>query len=286
MATASAETAAAVRGSMTPLPYRVVGRRRENHDNWTLELEPVADAIEPIGPGQFDMLYAYGVGEVPISTSGDVEKTGTTLVHTIRAVGAVTNALCGARPGDVLGVRGPFGNRWPIEVAYGKDLLIVAGGVGLAPLRPAFYHALAHRREFGEVTLLYGGRTPEDLLFRRELERWRARLDANVSVTVDAATTDWHGRVGVVTKLIPGARFDPEDTVAFVCGPEIMMRLTALPLVEAGIPADRIYLSMERTMRCGIGLCGHCQCGPTLVCRDGPVYTWEYLEPLMGVPQL
>jgi len=286
MAAATAETMAVVRGSMTPLPYRVVDKRRENHDNWTLELEPVGDAIEPIGPGQFDMLYAFGVGEVPISTSGDVEKRGTTLVHTIRAVGAVTNALCAARPGDVLGVRGPFGNCWPLDAAVGKDLLIVAGGVGLAPLRPAFYHALAHRREYGEVTLLYGGRTPEDLLFRRELERWRARLDANVAVTVDAATTEWHGRVGVVPKLIPGARFDPEDTVAFVCGPEIMMRFTALPLVDAGIPADRIYLSMERTMRCGIGLCGHCQCGPTLVCRDGPVYTWDYLESLMGVRQL
>jgi NAD(P)H-flavin reductase len=286
MAAATAERVAAVRGSMTPLPYRVVDKRRENHDNWTLELEPVADMIEPIGPGQFDMLYAFGVGEVPISTSGDVEKTGTTLVHTIRAVGAVTNALCAARPGDVLGVRGPFGNRWPLDAAVGKDLLIVAGGVGLAPLRPAFYHALAHRREYGEVTLLYGGRTPEDLLFRRELERWRARLDANVAVTVDAATTEWHGRVGVVPKLIPGARFDPEDTVAFVCGPEIMMRFTALPLVDAGIPPERIYLSMERTMRCGIGLCGHCQCGPTLVCRDGPVYTWDYLETLMGVSQL
>ena len=286
MATASVEAAAAVRGSMTPLPYRVLGKRRENHDNWTLQLEPVDDAIDPIGPGQFNMLYAFGVGEVPISTSGDIEKTGTTLVHTIRAVGAATNALCAARPGDVLGVRGPFGNQWPIEAARGKDLLIVAGGVGLAPLRPAFYHALAHRKDYGEVTLLYGGRTPEDLLFRRELDRWRTHADANVAVTVDAATTEWQGRVGVVPKLIPGARFDPDNTVAVVCGPEIMMRFTALPLVDAGIPADRIYLSMERTMRCGIGLCGHCQCGPTLICRDGPVYTWEYLESLMGVPQL
>ncbi len=286
MATTSAETVAAVRGSMTPLPYRVVRKRRENHDNWTLELEPVTDAIEPIGPGQFDMLYAFGVGEVPISTSGDIEAAGTTLVHTVRAVGAVTNALCAARPGDVLGVRGPCGNRWPLDAAKGKDLLIVAGGVGLAPLRPAVYHALAHREDYGEVTLLYGGRTPEDLLFRKELGRWRARLDANVSVTVDAATTEWHGRVGVVTRLIPGALFDPDDTVALVCGPEIMMRLTARALVDKGIAPDRIHLSMERTMRCGIGLCGHCQLGPTIVCRDGPVYSWDYLEPLMGVPQL
>ncbi len=271
---------------MTPLPYRVVRKRRENHDNWTLELEPLEDSLDPIGPGQFDMLYAFGVGEVPISTSGDLEATGGRLVHTIRAVGAVTKALCAAGPGDVLGVRGPFGNRWPLEDAVGRDLLLVAGGVGLAPLRPALYHALAHREEYGEVTLLYGGRTPADLLFRRELERWRSRLDVDVAVTVDSATPDWRGRVGVVTKLIPNARFDPDETAAFVVGPEIMMRLTALALAERGIAREQISVSLERTMRCGIGLCGHCQLGPTLICRDGPVYPWAYAEPLLEVPQL
>jgi len=280
-----AEPLALARGAMTPLPYRVVRNRRENHDNWTLELEPAGDAIAPIGPGQFDMLYAFGVGEVPISTSGD-PSLETRLVHTIRAVGAVTTALCAARPGDVVGVRGPCGNTWPVDEARGRDLLIVAGGVGLAPLRPALYHALAHRSEFRDVTLLYGGRTPGDLLFRRELERWRARLDLDVAVTVDTADSDWRGNVGVVTKLIPRARFDPADTVALACGPEAMMWFTARALEERGIAGERIHLSMERTMRCGIGLCGHCQLGPTLVCRDGPVYTWSYLEPLLGVREL
>jgi NAD(P)H-flavin reductase len=286
MATALADLPVLGRAAMTPLPYRVARKQRENHDNWTLELEPVGEAIEPIGPGQFTMLYAFGIGEVPISTSGDVATAGTRLVHTIRAVGAVTNALCAAKAGGVVGVRGPFGNTWPLEAARGHDLLIVAGGVGLAPLRPAVYHVLAHRGDYGDVTLLYGGRTPEDLLFRRELERWRGHLDLDVAVTVDTAGGDWHGNVGVVTTLIPSARFDPEDTVAVACGPEVMMWFTARALEEQGIPPEQIHLSMERTMRCGVGLCGHCQLGPTLVCRDGPVYTWSYLKPLMGVREL
>jgi NAD(P)H-flavin reductase len=271
---------------MTPLAYRIVHKRRENHDNWTLELDPVDDAIDRIGPGQFTMLYSFGVGEVPISTSGDVESRGTTLVHTIRAVGPVTKALCSARAGDVVGVRGPFGNRWPIEDAKRHDLLIVAGGVGLAPLRPAVYHALSHRNDFGRVTLLYGSRTPDDLLFRRELERWSGRSDIDVVVTVDAAPPSWTGNIGVVPTLLPQASFDPDDTVALACGPEIMMRFTAQALAERGIGEHRIFLSMERTMRCGIGLCGHCQLGPTLICRDGAVYSWENLRTLMGVPEL
>jgi len=285
MATATAEPTALGRGSMTPLPYRVVRTRRENHDNWTLELEPVGEAIEPIGPGQFDMLYAFGVGEVPISTSGDPELDGR-LVHTIRAVGAVTKALCAAKRGDVVGVRGPFGNRWPLAEARGLDLVLVGGGVGLPPLRPVLYNALAHRADFGRLVLLYGGRTPRDLLFARELERWRGRLDLSVHVTVDAASSDWHGRVGVVTTLIPGARFDPAEAVAFVVGPEIMMRFTARALLDRGIAPERIWISMERTMRCGVGLCGHCQLGPTLICRDGPVYRWDEIAHLLEVHEL
>jgi len=282
MAIALPEETAVGRGAMTPLPYRVVRKRRENHDNWTLELEPVADAIEPIGPGQFTMLYSFGVGEVPISTSGDLERSGE-LVHTIRAVGAVTKALCAAKAGDVVGVRGPFGNTWPVAEAQGRDLVLVAGGVGLPPLRPVVYHALAHRGDFRRVVVLYGGRTPDDLLFMRELKQWR---DIDVDVTVDAAGAGWAGKVGVVTKLIPSATFDPFDAVAFVVGPEIMMRFTARALLDRGLPPDGIWISMERTMRCGVGLCGHCQLGPTLICRDGPVYRWDELAPFMEVPAL
>jgi NAD(P)H-flavin reductase len=283
MAIALADTGTAVRGAMTPLPYRVVRKRRENHDNWTLELEPLEEAIEPIAPGQFTMLYAFGVGEVPISTSGDLERNGN-LVHTIRAVGAVTKALCAARAGDILGVRGPFGNTWPVAEAEGHDLVLVGGGVGLPPLRPVVYQALAHRASFRRVAVLYGGRTPDDLLFRRELDRWSS--DVDVDVTVDAAGSGWTGKVGVVTKLIPPAQFDPDDAVAFVVGPEIMMRFTARALLARGLPAERVWISMERTMRCGVGLCGHCQLGPTLICRDGPVYRWDEIAPLLEVPEL
>jgi NAD(P)H-flavin reductase len=286
MATALTEERSTAAGAMTPLPYRVLRRRRENHDNWTLELEPVDEAIALIGPGQFTMLYAFGVGEVPISTSGDLGRDGTTLVHTIRAVGAVTSALCASKPGDVVGVRGPFGNTWPVEEAVGRDLVVVGGGVGLPPLRPVIYHALAHRSEFERVVVLYGGRTPDDLLFRKELERWRGRFDVDVDVTVDAAGSEWAGKVGVVTRLIPPAKFDPARAVAMVVGPEIMMRFTATALIERGMKPEQIWISMERTMRCGIGLCGHCQLGPTLICRDGPVYRWDELAPLLEVREL
>jgi NAD(P)H-flavin reductase len=282
MATAAEPTAPAP-GAMAPRPFRVVRRCRETSDTWTLELEPAAGPPLEVGPGQFTMLYAFGIGEVPISVSGDA---GGPLVHTVRNVGAVTAAICGSRPGAVLGVRGPFGNSWPVEESVGSDVVVVAGGIGLAPLRPAVYHVLARRSDYGDVALLYGSRTPRDLLYRRELERWRGRLDLQVDVTVDRAMEGWRGQVGVVPKLIGGARFDPESAVAMVVGPEIMMRFAAEALLARGVPAERIYVSMERDMKCGLGWCGHCQLGPTLICRDGPVYCWNEIGPLMEVREL
>jgi NAD(P)H-flavin reductase len=183
-------------------------------------------------------------------------------------------------------VRGPFGNAWPVDAATGSDIAIVAGGIGLAPLRPAIYHVLSRRAEYGDVALLYGSRTPADLLYRRELERWRSRFDVQVGVTVDRATDDWRGEVGVVPKLITAARFNPGSAVGMVVGPEIMMRFAAEALLERGVPADRIYVSMERDMQCGLGHCGHCQLGPTLICRDGPVYRWDEVAPLQEVREL
>jgi NAD(P)H-flavin reductase len=268
-----------------PVPFRVLRRRRETADTWTLELEPIAGEGLAAEPGQFAMLYAFGVGEVPVSISGDPTRPGP-LVHTVRAVGPVSQAICSARPGDTLGVRGPFGSAWPVEKARGSDVVIVAGGIGLAPLRSALYTVLANDADFGSVVLLYGGRTPADLLYRRELERWRGRLDLDVAVTVDTAAADWRGKVGVVTQLIGRAAFDPSSAVAFVCGPEIMMRVTAQSLVDHGVASDRIYLSMERNMRCAVAHCGHCQFGPTLICRDGPVYRHDVLAPLLEVREL
>ncbi|HXN10542.1 MAG TPA: FAD/NAD(P)-binding protein [Steroidobacteraceae bacterium] len=281
--TASAELAAPAAGAMVPEPYRVRRRRRETSDTWTLTLEPLAgEGISP-APGQFTMVYAFGIGEIPISVSGIDDGY---LVHTVRAVGAVSAAICAAKPGAVLGVRGPFGTAWPLANALGHDVVVVAGGVGLAPLRTAVQSLERAREDYGEVTLLYGGRTPGDLLFRAELDQLRRRGRMRLDVTVDAARPDWAGKVGVVPKLIDGARFDPASVVALVCGPEIMMDFSVTALLDRGVLPERIYLSMERNMRCAIGHCGHCQLGPTLVCRDGPVYSYEHLAPLMAVREL
>ncbi len=271
---------------MVPNPYRVVQRTRETADTWTIGLEPVEHDGFAALPGQFAMVYAFGIGEVPISISGLAGRRAR-LVHTVRDVGAVTQAICAKTPETVLGIRGPFGSSWPVgEAGEGVDVVLVAGGLGLAPLRPALYEILDRRRAFGEVVLLYGARTPNDLLYRPQLDRWARRRDLTVDVTVDSAPASWSGRVGVVPKLIAGATFRPESTLALVCGPEVMMRFTVAALLARGVAATNVYVSLERNMQCGIGHCGHCQFGPTLVCRDGPVYSYAELEPFFGVREL
>jgi NAD(P)H-flavin reductase len=267
---------------MLPDLYKVRQVHRETDDAFTLELGRAA-GHQPFdfSAGQFNMLYVHGIGEVPISISGDPGSQAT-LVHTTRAVGAVTRAMRALRAGDMLGARGPFGVGWPVAEAEGHDVVVVAGGIGLAPLRPAIYHVLANRERYGRVVILYGTRTPGDILFRKQLEAWRARLDIEVYVTVDRATEGWRGDVGVVTKLVPKAPFDRTRTVAMICGPEIMMRFTALELERRGIDADHIHLSMERNMKCGIGLCGHCQCGAAFICKDGPVFRYDAIRDLLS----
>jgi len=254
---------------MHPVPCRVRSVVRELNDTFTLDLEPPSEDWS-FAPGQFTMLYVFGVGEVPISISGDPGDPSR-LVQTIRAVGPVSDALTSVSVGDVVGVRGPFGTAWPMEFAEGRDLIIMTGGIGLAPLRPAILHALEHRDRYNNVTLLYGARSADDLLFADQLQRWRGRFDLEVLITVDYADQAWRGPVGVVTSLVGRASFDPETAVAFVCGPEIMMRFAIQELERTGITDDRLYMSMERNMKCGVGLCGHCQLGPFFVCKDGPV---------------
>jgi NAD(P)H-flavin reductase len=266
---------------MTPTSFRVASSTQELEDTWTLELEPLASAgLTPFRPGQFAMLYAFGAGEIPISVSGDLTRTGP-LVHTIRAVGAVSRALCALGPADMVGVRGPFGTAWPLEDAQDRDLVLVAGGIGLAPLRPAVYHVLTHRERYGRVVLLYGSRTPADLLYAEELEHWRGRFDLQVEVTVDSAPRDWRGSVGLVTKLMARAEVDGDSAVGMVCGPEVMMRFAVDALSDMGLARDRIHLSMERSMHCAIGLCGHCQLRELFICKDGPVFALPTLEPLL-----
>jgi NAD(P)H-flavin reductase len=268
---------------MRPVPYVVTGRHAETYDTVTLMLRPAGNPIEPPSPGQFTMLYTFGVGEVPVSVSGF--HRGEVLVQTIRAVGAVTRALCAAAPGDMIGVRGPFGTDWGLHIADGRDALIVAGGIGLAPLRPVVLAALDQRARYDRVVLLIGARSPDDLIFTRELETWQRR-GADVQVTVDHGQAGWDGRVGLVTRLIENAVDDPADTAAFVCGPEIMMRLSADMLVRCGVPATDIRVSLERNMRCGAALCGHCQLGPLLLCRDGPVVSYAEAAPLVTIKEL
>ena len=266
-------------GPMVPRSFVVRERVQETSDTWTLTLDALDGESPTIGPGQFMMVYAFGIGEVPISVSGPPSRPGP-VVLTVRAVGAVTQAICATEPGGVLGLRGPLGTTWPISGSRGADVVVVAGGIGLAPLRPVVLHALEHRPEFGEVVVLYGARTPRDLLYPARFADW------SVDVTVDAAEIGWHGKVGVVPKLIPDAAFDPAKAVAFVCGPEIMMRFSIEALLDRGVTPDRIHVSLERNMRCGLGHCGHCQLGPTLICRDGPVYSYDVAGPWLEVREL
>tara|TARA_R110000823_G_scaffold281416_1_gene399701 strand:+ start:25444 stop:26274 length:831 start_codon:yes stop_codon:yes gene_type:complete len=269
---------------MVPEPVRVLRRQQELETIWTLELEPGPAGNRPCLPGQFNMLYVFGVGEVPISLSGDTGQTET-LVHTVRAVGPVSRKLAALKPRDTVGLRGPFGVGWPITEGEGADLLIVAGGLGLAPLRPAIYHVLRHRERYGRVILLYGTRSPGDILYSAQLEAWSKRPDIEVYITVDHADSDWQGMVGVVPALVPTLGFDPEDTLAMVCGPEIMMRFTVNALRGAGVEDGAIYLSMERNMKCALGHCGHCQFGATFVCKDGPVLSFDRVRGLLNLKE-
>jgi NAD(P)H-flavin reductase len=282
MATAAVTEPAPI-GAMRPMPYAVARNERETSDTWTLTLEPLHGDGPVIAPGQFMMVYVRGVGEVPISVSGPAFAPGP-VVLTVRAVGAVSAAICASQPGATLGLRGPFGTAWPIDVAHGGDLVVVAGGIGLAPLRSTVLYTLSHIEDYGDVSLLYGARTPADLLFTAQLEEWRRTIQ--VDVTVDAADGTWRGKVGVVPKLVADARFRPKRVIALLCGPEVMMRFTTAALLERGVPPERIHVSLERHMDCGVGLCGHCQLGPTLVCRDGPVYSYADVRPWLEVREL
>jgi NAD(P)H-flavin reductase len=273
-----------VPGPMVPEPFVVSSRRQDTVDTWTLELQPCSSDPLHFAPGQFTMLSAGGAGEVPISISGDPDDPGR-LVHTVRSVGLATQAICEAAPGRKLGVRGPFGEPWPVAELTDTDVVVAAGGIGLAPLRPAILWLLARREQFGRLVLLYGGRAPDQLLYTDELREWSER-GLEVHLTVDCAGPDWIGHVGVVTRLVRRAQLQAERTVAITCGPEVMMRFIVAALADGGVRTDRIYASMERNMQCAIGHCGHCQLGPTLVCRDGPVYRWSELEPWLTIREL
>ncbi|MGV0992449.1 MAG: FAD/NAD(P)-binding protein [Mycobacterium sp.] len=270
--------------AMAPVPYRVRSRVVENADSVTLTLHPVNAVLPPALPGEFMMLYAFGVGEVAISTSG-ISPDGT-LTHTIRSVGAVSAALCAAEAGATIGVRGPFGTSWGLAEAAGRDLVIVAGGVGLAPLRPVLLGALADRDRYGRVVLIAGARSQRDFLYTAEIADWQADSRVETHVTVDVPIQGWSGETGFVTEPLRKLNLAPERTTAFLCGPEPMMRFGAQALLAKGMAERDIRVSLERNMQCGIGWCGHCQLGPLLLCRDGPVVGYDVARPLLEVEEL
>ncbi len=316
--TGAAPSPGSVTGVLDPMqsrPFRVLAHRQETDDTVTLRLGPDDGVPLTFAAGQFAMLGLLGVGEVPISFSG--VPGAAVLQHTVRDVGGVTHALVHARLGDLLDVRGPYGTSWDVldslngtastastgatdsidvtggaggtDVSGGagivRDVVLVAGGIGLAPLRPALLDVLMHRERFGRVVVLYGARSPADVLFADEHDTWRA-AGVEVAVTVDYGPPGWAGRVGLVTALIPKAGFDPSRALALVCGPEVMMRYAAAALVDRGVAPDRVRLSMERTMKCGVGLCGHCQLRELFVCVDGPVLPYAQLESLLRLREV
>ena len=267
---------------MRPDLVRIAEVNRETADTCTIVTEPSnGETLPAFAPGQFSMLYAYGVGEVPISISGD-PGVPNRLVYTIRSVGAVSQALIGSQAGDSIAMRGPFGTSWPVEQAKGQDVLLVAGGIGLAPLRPAIYHIVRNRSEYGRVTILYGARNPKELLFTKQLKVWAALPNTQILTTVDLGGSSWRGHVGVVTKLFGLTTLQPERTVVMTCGPEIMMRFVVRELKSRGFAGEQIYLSMERNMKCAVGFCGHCQMGPYFICKDGPVFAYTQMRHWMG----
>jgi NAD(P)H-flavin reductase len=271
---------------MLPAPARVVRVDKETHDTFTLTLTPSnGNELGGFAPGQFSMLYVLGVGELPISISGDPGEPGH-LVYTIRSVGKATHALVTREPGESVGVRGPFGTSWPLAEAHDKDVLVVAGGIGIAPLRPAIYQILRQRGDFRRLIVLYGARNPRDLLYRKQLAAWAYLPDTQLLSTVDYGGLSWRGHVGVVTTLFRHLRLQPDRTVALVCGPEIMMRFVFRELESRGLSSTDIYLSMERNMKCAVGSCGHCQLGPYFVCKDGPVFRSSQMRTWMKKHEL
>ena len=272
-----------VRSKLTPTPAEILDIIPETPDTKTFYFKPKAKLEEP-KPGQFTEIYIPGVGEAPVSVSG-IESDGV-IIQTVRSIGTLTEYLFKLGRGDLIGIRGPYGKGWPIEKLKDRDVLIVGGGIGLAPLRSVIKEVERNRRDYGRLSILYGARNPSLLLYRYEFDEYRKIPNSELLLTVDRADETWTGNVGVVTQLIPKASVDPRNAVALVCGPEIMMRFTVKALEKQGFKGNQIYLSLERRMKCGVGLCGHCQVGPYFVCRNGPVFPYWMIKKYFWVDQI
>lgn len=268
-----------------PLEARVVERVQESAHIFTLRLEltdPAAQAAYRFSPGQFNMVYLFGVGEVPISIVSDPEDERL-LDHTIRVVGRVTKGLDRLRAGDRVGIRGPYGRGWPMDAAGGRDVVLTTGGLGCAPVVSVINYVMRRREEFRRLVIMQGVKHSDDLIWRAHYDQWARQPDTQVLLAADVAGPGWPGHVGRVTALVGQARFEEGRCIVMMCGPEIMMRFTAKELLQRGVDREAIWLSMERNMQCAVGHCGHCQYGAAFVCRDGPVFSYPQLESLLGV---
>jgi sulfite reductase subunit B len=232
-------------------------------------------------PGQFVQVSLFGVGEAPISVCSSPTEKGY-FELTVRRVGGLTTAMHKLETGSVLGIRGPFGKGFPLDAMRGNDILIVAGGLGIVPLRSLIHYILDQRKDFGDVQILLGCKTPKDMLFGEEVEAWQKRADIKFNCTVDRADPDWKGNVGLITSLIPGVSIEPKKTYAVVVGPPIMYKFVIVELLKKEIPGHQIVVSLERKMKCGLGKCGHCQIRGVYVCQSGPVFTYDELRQMEG----
>lgn len=266
-----------------PLEAIVVERTQESPTIFTLQLrlrDAAAQAAYRFAPGQFNMLYLPGVGEVPISVMSDPqERDG--IGHTIRALGRVTRGLAALRPGDSLGLRGPYGRGWPLREMEGRDIVLVTGGLGCAPAVSVIHYLLRRRERYGKLVVIQGVKHAEDLIWREQYDRWATLPDTQVLLAASQGGALWPWHVGRATELLEQARFDPGRAAALMCGPEGMMRAAAEKLLARGLPESRLHLSMERNMQCAVGRCGHCQFGGAFVCRDGPVFDWGQVKSLL-----
>jgi sulfite reductase subunit B len=252
--------------------------KKNTYDTTTYTLsfdDPKVSSEYSFQPGQFNMLTLFGIGEAPISISSDAEED--TFNHTIRHVGNVTHALAKLKEGDKVWVRGPYGNGWPVNLLNGKNVLVVAGGIGLAPLRPVVTQLVKYPEKYGKVEILYGARTPADMLYTDEFEDWRKSLKLYLTVDMVPDGSQWNDQVGVVTTLFNAMETKPANTIVLTCGPEIMMKFVVKGLLERGFTPEQLYVSLERRMSCGIKKCGNCQIGSKFVCQDGPVFAFAEL---------
>lgn len=274
-----------MRSPLVPQEATVIDVQPEGKDTLTLTLAFQDKDIQSkytFRPGQFNMVGFFGIGEAPISLSSDPAERSY-FQHTVKVLGNVTRPLGSLKKGDLVTVRGPYGTCWPLEEARGKDVLIVAGGIGFAPFRPVIEHVFGNRRVYGRLTVLYGAKTPKDLLFTREFDHWASLHDVQLLLTVDRIDEErWAHNVGVVPTLFEKVRLNPKDSIAMLCGPEIMLHFSLVDLIKRGFPMDRLFISLERRMNCGTAQCGHCFFGPKFVCRDGPVFRLSDVYDLMG----